>query len=378
MLRWRMFGVGITLDWSWLLILVLITWSFADVAFPAAVPGRSTTAYVVMAVAGAALFFASVLVHELCHTLQSRREGVPIGQITLFLFGGVSQTEEPLPGPGAEFRVVAAGPASSAVLAVLFWLATVSGHVVGAPATVTAVVAYLAQLNLLLLGFNLLPALPLDGGRLLHAWLWRRSGDAQRATLAAAYGGRALGYLLVAAGLLSVWNSGSLAGVWLALIGWFVLASVQQEVRAARAQQAFTGLTVRDAMSAPPVWLEPDLSIAALADLLRDGMGHVPSHTVYPVAEHGRLVGLLVLGRAGRVPLERRSQVTVREVMEPSGALMTLSPDLDLTDAVTQLTREPGRAAVVGPEGTLVGMISASDVARVAEGPARPSPAGRP
>ena len=367
-----MFGVGITLDWSWLLILGLITWSFAAVAFPDAAPGLSTTAYVVMAVVAAFLFFASVLVHELCHTLQSRREGVPVGQITLFLFGGVSQTEAPLPGPGAEFRVVAAGPASSAVLTVLFWLSATAGHAVGAPLAVTAVLAYLARLNALLLGFNVLPALPLDGGRLLHAWLWRRSGDAQRATLAAAYGGRGLGYLLVVLGLLSVWSTGSLAGMWLALVGWFVLASVQQEVRAARAQQALAGLAVRDVMSAP-VALEPDLSIAALADLLRQ----VPSHTLYPVVEHGRLVGLLLLARAGHVPLERRSEVTVRDVMEPPESVVTIGPDLDVADAVGPLMKEPGRAAVVDPDGVLLGMVSASDVARAAEGTSPRSPAGR-
>ncbi len=364
MLRGRLFGVSVTADWSWLLIVALLTWSLAAYAFPNAYPGHSGTTYVVMALVGGALFFASLLAHELCHSLQSRREGVPVNEIRLFLFGGVSETSEPLPDPGAEARVVAAGPAATAALVVLFGALALLGDAVGVPVVVTGVLSYLCTLNLLLLVFNLLPALPLDGGRLLHALLWRRSGSMHKATLSAAVGGRALGGALLLLGFLGA-AAGDVSAMWLALIGWFLLMAVQQEVRSARALLAIDGLAVRDLMATSLVTLSPSLTVAELADLLR----RLPPHFVYPVVEEGELVGLLVLGTAGQVPLERRAEVRVRDLMISADAVPHLQPDLSAADAVRPLAHEPGRALVLDRSGHLVGVLAASDLNRHADQP---------
>jgi Zn-dependent protease/CBS domain-containing protein len=314
-----------------------------------------------MAAAGSLLFFLSVLVHEMSHTLVARRQGVPVKQITLFLFGGASETEEPVPDPGTEVRMVAAGPLSTAALTVGLSLLATSGEVLGLPVQVTGVLAYLAQLNLLLLVFNLLPALPLDGGRLVHAWLWRRHGNRARATLGAARGGQVLGFALVALGILAV-SAGAAAGLWSVFMGGFLLLAVQQETQAARAELAFADLTVEDVMTRSPVTLTPDMTVADLAEVLL----HVPSHPVYPVVEQQRLVGMLVLRTAGAVPLERRGDFRVRDLMLSGPSAPRVQPGQPVHDVARRLSTAPGRAAVIVGDDQLAGLISISDLVRIA------------
>lgn len=361
MLRWRVLGVSVEVHWSWVAVLAILAWSLADAAFPASHPGLASGVYVAMGVAASVLFFLSVLVHEVCHSLQSRREGLTGGKITLFLLGGASSTDEPLPGPGAEFRIVAAGPASTAVgTAALFGL-MLMGRAAGLPVEVTGVLAYVAWLNGLLLVFNLLPALPLDGGRMVHALVWSRTHDRARATVVAGGGGRVLGALLVAGGLFMM-MAGGLSGLWLAVVGWFVLGAVQQEVAAARAELALGDRTVADLMTTGLVTVTPEMSVADFADLLRTA----PSHPVYPVVSQGRLLGLLSLQAAGRVPLEHRAEVRVGDVMVQRPDVPTFAPDLLARDALRRLATPPGRAAVLDAEDDLLGLVSSSDVERLA------------
>lgn len=366
MLRWRVLGVSVDVHWSWLLVLAFLAWSLGGVGFPTAYPGLSTVAYAAMGVSASVLFFLSVLVHEVCHSLQSRREGLTGGKITLFLLGGASSTDEPLPGPAAELRVVAAGPASTAVITAGLLGLTVLGRAVGLPVEVTGVLAYLASLNALLLVFNLLPALPLDGGRMVHALVWWRTRDRARATVVAGVGGRVLGALLVAGGVLLL-MTGLVSGLWLVLVGWFVLGAVQQEVAAARTELALGDRTVSDLMTTGLVTVTPEMSVADFADLLRTA----PSHPTYPVVRQGRLVGLLALQTAGRVPLERRAGVRLGDLMLPRPEVPTFAPDLPARDALRRLTTAPGRAAVLDEDDDLLGLLSISDVRRPAV------PAGR-
>jgi Zn-dependent protease len=356
-------GVSVEVHWSWLLVLGILAWSLADVAFPSCHPGLATGVYVAMGVSASALFFLSVLVHEVCHSLQSRREGLSGGKITLFLLGGASSTDEPLPGPAAELRIVAAGPASTAVLTVALAGLTLAARTAGLPVEVSAVLAYVATLNALLLVFNLLPALPLDGGRMLHALLWWRTHDRARATVVSGAGGRVLGMLLVAGGVLLLMGGG-VSGLWLVIVGWFVLGAVQQEVVAARAELALGERTVADLMTTGLVTVTPEMSVAEFADLLRTA----PSHPVYPVVREGRLLGLLSLRTAGRVPLERRAEVRVGDLMVPRLDVPTFTPDVLARDALSRLATPPGRAAVLDAEDDLLGLVSTSDVERTAGG----------
>ncbi|GAB3786297.1 site-2 protease family protein [Nocardioides ungokensis] len=379
MVVFRVRGVPIRVGWSWLVIVALVYWSLSTVLFPTSYEGLATWVYLVMAAVATVLLFASLLVHELCHTLQSLREGVRIKDITLFLFGGVSQADEPIPGPGAEFRIVAAGPAASAVLMVLFGILAFAGNAAGLSDPSVGVLSYLARINGLLLVFNVIPALPLDGGRLLHALLWWRTGDHERATLLAAWSGRIFAILIISLGAVFLALGDTVGGVWFAAIGWFLYQAVGQEVAAARATQAFTGLHVRDLMTAPPVTLAPEMTIAELAERL----DALHDHSAYPVVAGGRYVGTLMLSHAGAVPESRRRSVRVVDVMTPAELVAVLHPDDEVVDAAQTLGASvrsgadvPMSSVVLGGESgdEPVGVLSTADLERaIAAAPLRSS-----
>jgi PDZ domain-containing secreted protein/Zn-dependent protease len=361
----RVRGVPVRIGWSWLVIFLLVFWSLGTALFPATYPGLAGATYLLMAGAATALFFVSILVHELSHTLQSLREGVPVRDITLWLFGGVSRADEPLPSPGAEFRVVFAGPLASAVLAVAFLGITAAGRALGLSDALVGVPEYLARINALLLGFNVIPALPLDGGRLLHALLWWRLKDSSTATIYAAGAGRAFAAVLIAIGAVSILVGDSFSGIWFVLLGWFLLAAVRQEVLAARVSRAFVGLRVRDLMSTQLLTVEPGMTIREFADLL----GRWPSHAAYPVVAHGELAGMLVLRTAGAVPEHRRDSVRVADVMLTASDVPLAHPDDLVSETARVVSQEPGRAIVTEGPGAhqIVGLLSITDLSRALE-----------
>lgn len=358
----RVRGVPVSVSWSWVLIFLLVVWSLGYGLFPASYPGYGVGVYLVMAGIAAVLFFASVLLHELSHTLVALREGVHIKEISLWLFGGVSRADEELPSPRVELRVVAAGPLTTAVLTLVFWVLAVAARLLGLPETVSGVPAYLASINLLLLVFNLVPALPLDGGRLLHALLWSRSGDRHRATLTAAAAGRVFAALLVTWGVMAVLLSPGrdLSGAWLVVLGWFLAAAAQQEAMSARAEHALSGLLVRDVMTVPPQTLRSTGTIAEFAGLLDDA----GPHRAYPVTEEGRLVGLMLTRSAGAVPIEDRAGVSVGQVMVGRDRVPTVRPEDPLAGCAPTLQQPLGRAVVVEGE-RVVGMLSVDDLQRL-------------
>ena len=264
-------GIQIGVNWSWAVVFALIVWSLAVGVFPSQNPDLSDGTYIAMALVAAFVFFASLLLHELGHARQARREGMEIEGITLWLFGGVAQFKGSFPGAGAEFRVAIAGPLVSLVLGVVFVLLAVFA---GLPSAEDGVVAWLGYINLSLLVFNLLPALPLDGGRVLHSLLWYFKGDLAWATRIAADVGRGFGYLFIAGGVFLFIFQGSFSGAWLAFIGWFLLQAASAEARYIATRQALDGLRVRDLMVREPATVEADhvwstIPIPALARLLR-------------------------------------------------------------------------------------------------------------
>ncbi|MEX2464431.1 MAG: site-2 protease family protein, partial [Gaiellaceae bacterium] len=214
----RIAGISFGLNWSWLVVFALIVWTLATGIFPQTNPGFSDGAYVAMALVAALLFFTSLLLHEFGHALQAKREGMEIEGITLWLFGGVAKFKGMFPSAGAEFRIAIAGPLVSLALGVLFVLVA---WLMGTPEAIDAVAAWLGYINLSLLVFNLLPALPLDGGRVLRSLLWRARGDFGWATRVAATVGRGFGYLMIGGGVFLLIFEGAFSGAWLAFLGWF-------------------------------------------------------------------------------------------------------------------------------------------------------------
>ena len=356
----RIAGIQVGVNWSWLVVFALIVWTLYSGIFPETNPGLSTTTYGVMAVIAAALFFLSLLLHELGHAVVARREGMEIDGITLWLFGGVAQFRGSFPSAGAEFRIAIAGPLVSLALGVVFvalaWQA-------GLPGEADGVLAWLGYINLALLVFNLLPALPLDGGRVLRSALWGAKRDFVWATRLAAAIGRGFGYLFIVGGLALVFFQGAFSGVWIAFMGWFLLSAAGAEDRYLLARQTLSGLRVRDVMNPQPVTASPDETLGRFMDEIV----WMRRHTTYPVVEDGRAVGLLPFRCVAAVPRAEWDSRRVRDCMLGLDDVPVLTPDLDLIDAAAELSEtDLGRALVVDG-GRLAGLLSVSDVARAFE-----------
>jgi Zn-dependent protease len=362
----RLAGIPIRLHWTWLAVFGLVTWALADAVFPDAEPGRSTGVYVVMAIAAAAALFLSLLLHELGHALQARRERMRIEDITLWLLGGVARFSGEFPSARAELRVALAGPAVTVVLTVLF------GVLAPAPLPSAAhdVVVWLGVMNAALLVFNLLPALPLDGGRVLHAIVWQRTRDLRKATAVGSSAGRGLGFVLIAIGIGLAFAGVPTSGVWLAVLGWFLLRSATAEAQELLVRETLGQLAVGDLMVHRPVTAEAEQT---LSDFL-DGVAHEHRFTSYPVVEDGRAVGMIGFSRVVASPRGTWETTRVRDCMVPVSELPALRADMPLRAALGAM-REAGvdRAPVLDGQ-RLAGFLSLTEVARVlSEAAARPA-----
>jgi Zn-dependent protease/CBS domain-containing protein len=327
---------------------------------------------VAMAIVAAVLFLASILLHELGHSWVARHEGIEVDSITLWLFGGVAQLKGRFTSPGAEFRVAVCGPLVSIGLGVLF-VAIAAG---GLPTEVDGVAAWLGYINLVLAVFNLLPASPLDGGRVLHAALWRAKGDFAWATRVASEIGQVFAYLFIALGLAMLVFQGSFSGAWLAFVGWFLLQGARAEARYVATEQALAGLRVRDLMVRHPVTVGADSTIGRFMD----DVAWSHRFTTYPVVDGDRPVGLLAFASVAAVPRSDWDTRHVRDTMIPLDEVPLLTEDELAVDALQELSAPTGNRALVIDNGHLAGLLSITDIARALEvgrSPAR-SPSPRP
>jgi Zn-dependent protease/CBS domain-containing protein len=356
----RIAGVRFGVNWSWLVVFALIVWTWATGVFPETNPGLSDAAYVAMAIVAAVVFFASLVAHELGHALVARREGMEIEGITLWLFGGVARFKGMFPSAGAEFRIAIAGPLVSLVIGGGFALIALG---LGLPAAVDGVVFWLGYINLLLLVFNLLPALPLDGGRVLRSALWAAKGDFAWATRIAAAVGRGFGYLFIAGGIALLIFQGAYSGAWLAFMGWFLLMAAGAEDRYLLARQALRGLRVRDLAVRDPVTTHPDLTIGEFMD----DVVWKTRYTTYPVTDNGHALGLLPFRCVAEVPRNEWEKRTVRDCMVPAEKVPVVSADDELIDAAAELAESDLHRALVVDGERFVGLLSATDVARALE-----------
>jgi Zn-dependent protease/CBS domain-containing protein len=356
----RIAGVRFGVNWSWLVVFALIVWTLATGIFPSTNPGLSDGTYVAMAVVAAVLFFCSLLAHELGHALQARREGMEIDGITLWLFGGVARFKGMFPSAGSEFRIAVAGPLVSLVLGGAFALLAWG---VGLPAAVDGVAFWLGYINLTLLVFNLLPALPLDGGRIFRSALWAAKGDFAWATRIAAGVGRGFGYLFIAGGIALLIFQGTFSGAWLAFMGWFLLMAAGAEDRHLLARQALRGLHVGDLVVRDPVTVRDDLTIGQFMDEIV----WKSRHTTYPVTDNGHALGLLPFRCVAEVPRSEWESRTVRDCMLPAEDVPVVSEDDELIDAAAELAESDVHRALVVDGERFVGLLSATDVARALE-----------
>ncbi len=358
----RIAGIDVEAHWSWLFIVALIVWSLAAAVFPHSNPGLANGTYAAMGVVAALLLFVSLGLHELGHALVARREGMEIEGITLWLMGGVARFGGGrFPSARAELRIAIAGPLVSLVIGgVLLAVALLTPL----PAAIDGVVFWLGYVNLLLLVFNMLPALPLDGGRVLRSILWARRGDLTDATRTAVVVSRGFGRAMIGGGLVLA-LFGFLGGLWFALIGWFLLTAAAQEELAAPegllGRLRVADVTIRELDVVPEG--------TTLERFLEDDVVRT-RHTVYPVVTptaERRIVGLISFRDAQRVPRAQRSQHLVTEAMVPLERVRTLDADALLVEQLGTLLHSPLRRALVREDGKIVGMLSPTDALRVVD-----------
>lgn len=359
----RLAGVRIGVHWSVLLIFGLIAFSLAAGRLPEAHPDRAWPLYALAGLITAVVFFASLLAHELAHAVVARGNGVEVDDIVLWLLGGATRMRSEAPNPAAELRISGVGPLVSLGLGAVF--ATAAGALAGLDASglVVESVAWLAAINILLALFNAIPAAPLDGGRLLRAFLWWRTGDRLRATAGASAAGRVFGWVLVALGLWGLLWTGSIGALWLGLIGWFLVLAATEEERQARLRELLGGVAVRETMTPDPVTVPSGLTVGGL---LSDP-DYIYRHSAFPVIgerDHDTVLGLVTLQQAEGVPAEEHRRTTMGEIMLPLAQTRVASPDESLSDLLPRL--EPGaeRRVLVLDGPRLVGIVSPSDINR--------------
>lgn len=356
-------GIDIKIHASWVIIALLVGWTFWARFSDA--HGHDVTGALVMALVATVLFFLSVLAHELAHSLEAQHRGVTVSGITLFLFGGVTETRFDVRRPRDEFALTAVGPFTSFVLAAAFGIVATYANFYGL-STVGVVTGELGWINLALGIFNLLPGAPLDGGRILRSGVWWVTGDRDRAVRVAGRSGQALGAVLTAFGLFQAFfvPRGELGGVWLAFIGWFLFTAASQELTQQEARSLLEGRTVSDLSGSLPPVLEAEASAAEAADLLTS----TPWDVV--LARRNGSLGVIELDDLAGVPHARRATTRAADVASPVEELPQVPEHKEIADVLEELSGT-SIIAVVDDEGRLVGIATERQLVRALERAAR-------
>jgi Zn-dependent protease len=357
-------GIPVSLHWSVAVIAGLIWWSLAAGVLPEVAPGHSTAAYWLVGLGGVVAFLASLLAHELAHAVTARHVGVHVERVELWLLGGIAQIRAEARTPAAEFKIAAVGPAVSLGLAVLSAVAAATLALADTDDLAVAAVGWLAAVNLLLGVFNLVPGSPLDGGRLLRAYLWWRSGDRDQAAIRAARAGRWVGWALIALGVLEFAAGLGAGGLWLVLVGWFLVGAARAEEVGVRTHRALAGVPVRDVMTPAPDTVPSWVTVAELVD--RYVLGR--HHSGYPVEGlDGGTTGLVTLAQVRGVDPARYGSVLVGDIKIPLASVATAAPGDPVDTLVARLSPESGNRVLVFDGDRLVGIVTAADIARTLE-----------
>jgi Zn-dependent protease/CBS domain-containing protein len=365
----RIAGIRVSADWSVLLICALLAYGVAGGAVPEAVPGTPVWLAWIVGIVAALLLIASLTAHELGHALLARRRGVAVEGIKLWLFGGVAQMKGDWVTGRTEMLVAAIGPAVTLLLTGAFVACSWLLIAIGAPPLVIVVAEWLAAVNLVLLLFNLIPAFPLDGGRILHGFLWGRTKNRLRATVAAARAGRFFAIALIGLGVLDIFFVSAVGGLWLMLIGWFLNNAARGEATGEVARHALEGVLVGDVMSKNPVIVPSWITVELLVD--QYVMGHqftsFPTHSI-----DGRIDGLVTMRGIKQVPAQQRGSRRAIDIAIPVARVPVARQDEHITDVLKRIGPSSDGRAMVYDGGTLVGIVSPSDIARLFQaGPGR-------
>jgi len=363
----RIFGIQFRLHYTWFIIFLLITFSLSWQVFPALYPGWTGLTYWVIGTVTSLLFFASVVAHELAHSLVARINGIPVKSITLFIFGGMAQMAREAARPGAELKMAAAGPACSLVIGGLFALLWLSTQGVIEP--IAALAFWLAQINVVLAVFNLIPGFPLDGGRVFRSLLWRFTGNYKRSTQIAGWVGRGVGYSFIGIGIivailslsgLAPFGLGWFSGLWLAFIGWFLENAASSSYRQVQWRDALHGFSASQVMTSIYPTVPPNITVRELVQ----GYILTGGHHVFMVADEGRLEGILTLNNIKSVSQSSWEAIQIREIMTPVNKLKVAHPDQEALSILEQMEADDINQMPVVSGDRVIGLITRDNLIR--------------
>ena len=374
----KLFGIKIRMDWSWLLILLLVVWNLSA-TFNQVHSEWSLTFSIVIGVIAAIIFFLSVMLHELAHSLVAKSQGIPVDNITLFLFGGVSNIREEPKSPGNEFLMAIIGPVTSLVLG--FVLLLISGiglnisdlqniqpmEFLGNLNAARTLGIWLGVINISLGVFNLIPGYPLDGGRVLRSILWAITDNLRKATRWASYVGQAIAWAMIISGIAMIFGvripllgQGLINGVWIILIGWFLNNAASQGYQQMVIQDVLEDVPVRRMTKRNPPTVPGDITVDSLVE---DYIMQTDDHA-FPVMEGDRLIGIVCLDDVRKIPGDQRSTKIISDIMTPRSELITTSPDDSAQEAMKSISRKDIRQLVVMENDQLFGLVRRRDIVR--------------
>jgi Zn-dependent protease/predicted transcriptional regulator len=356
----RIMGIPVRIHYTMWFVFILIAWSLAVGYMPSQYPGLGVATYWAIGIASAVILFGSVLIHELSHSYIAKKNGLPIGRITLFFFGGVSEMTEEPQDPGLEVRMAAAGPLMSFLIAAVLGFLWYLVGIVKAPVAVTATLGYGALINAVLGVFNLLPAFPLDGGRVLRGSIWKRSKSLVGATRTATRVSEGISLLMMVGGFVAIIFGDFVNGLWIIFLGWFIRSGAETSLRQTLVGETLSGVTVGDIMTRDVLTVPSNITVQQLVS----EYFLVHRHDGYPVVEDGQVLGMVTMHCVRSVPKERRETATVKEAMIPCEQAVTVKPTVSALDALnTMARRNVGRLLVLdGPR--LLGIVSRGDLMR--------------
>ena len=353
-----LFGFKVEIDISWFILAILIVWSLAKGLFPYYYKDLSNASYWWMGIAGAVGLFVSIIAHEFMHSLIARNAGLPIKGITLFIFGGVAHMEDEPPSARTEFSMAVAGPITSIVLGILFYGIALAGRSYAWPQTVTAVLSYLGVINWVLAAFNLLPAFPLDGGRILRSVLWGVHKDLRRATKTASRIGVGFSILFMLIGAIQFLSGNFVGGIWIFVIGMFLQGASRTSYRQLLIRQSLEGEPVSRFMNTNPVTVPSTTTIEELVEKYM----YQHHFKMFPVVDNGTLIGCVTIKDIKKIPRSEWSTKRVKDLHLTCSDKNTVDPDTDAVKVLAHLHRNQMSRLLVAKQGRLVGIVTLRDI----------------
>jgi Zn-dependent protease/predicted transcriptional regulator len=356
----KIMGIPIRIHYTLWFVFILIAWSLADGYMPSQYPGLGAVTYWAIGIASAIILFVSVLVHELSHSYIAKKNGLPIGRITLFFFGGVSELTEEPQDPGLEVRMAAAGPLMSFLIAGVLGALWYSGSLVKMPVAVTATLGYGALINAVLGIFNLIPAFPLDGGRVFRGSIWKRSGSLISATRTATRVSEGISLLMMLGGFVSIIFGDFVNGIWIIFLGWFIRSGAETSLRQTLVGEALNGVTVADIMTRDVLTVPVNITVQQLVS----EYFLVHPHGGYPVVEGKQVLGIVTMQCVRSVPKEKRETTTVKDAMIHCDQAATVKPSVSALDGMTTMARQNVERLLVFDGPQMLGIVTRGDLMR--------------